>query len=75
MYGVIVPAYHWDKGQKTFEQISGTEGPAAGSCMSEVQGCILNTNPNLPVMGQLPELEQNVVNHDISGPDLNHLQN
>jgi hypothetical protein len=70
MYDVIVPAYHWDKGQKTFERISGTEGPAAGNCMSEVQGCIPNTNPNLPVMGQLPELEKNVVHPNFSGPDL-----
>jgi hypothetical protein len=74
MYGVIVPAYRWDKGQKTFKWILETEGPAAGSCMSELSVCILNTNPNLPVMGQLPELEQDIVNHYFSSPDLNRLQ-
>jgi hypothetical protein len=42
--------------------------------MSEVPRCILNTNPKLPIMAQLPELEQNGVNHNSSGPDLNRSQ-
>jgi hypothetical protein len=46
-YDVLVPAYCWDKEQKTFEQISGKEGPAAGSFMSVVPWYILNTNPKL----------------------------
>lgn len=74
LYGVIVPGYRLDKEQKTFERISEPEGPAAGSCMSEFPACILNTDPNLPIMGQLRELEQDIVNHYFSGPNLNRLQ-
>jgi hypothetical protein len=73
-FGVVVPAYCWDEGQKTFKQILGREGPVAGSCMSVVLRYILYTNPKLPIMAQLPELEQNRINHNSSGPDLNCLQ-
>jgi hypothetical protein len=73
-YSIVVPAYCWDKVQKTFKQISGKEGPAVGSCMLEVPRYVLKTNPELPIMAQLPELEQNRVNHNSSGTNLNRLQ-
>jgi hypothetical protein len=79
-FGVVVPAYRWDKGQKTFKRIPKEGGLAPGSCMSQVPWYLLNTNPELPIMPQLPQLqdwaglEKNGINHNSSGPDLNHPQ-
>jgi hypothetical protein len=78
--GVIVPAYRWDKGRKTFKRIPEEGGLAPRSCMSQVPQYLVNTNPKLPVMPQLPQLqdwagaEQNGINHDSPCPDLNCLQ-
>jgi hypothetical protein len=79
-FGVIVPAYCWDEGWKTFERIPEEGGLAPGSCMSQVPQYLLNTTPKLPVIPQLLQLqdwagaEQNGINHNSPGPDLNRLQ-
>jgi hypothetical protein len=79
-FGVVVPAYRWDKGQKTFEWIPEEGGLAAGSCMSQEPWYLMNTNPKLPIMPQLPQLqdwaglEKNGINHNSSSLNLNGLQ-
>jgi hypothetical protein len=79
-FGVIVPAYHWDEGRKTFKRIPEEGGLAPESCMSQVPQYLLNTTPELPVMPQLPQLqdwagaEQNGINHNSLRPELNCLQ-
>jgi hypothetical protein len=55
-FGVVVPAYRWDKGQKTFKRIPEEGELAPGSCMSKVPWFVLNTNPKLPIMPQLLQL-------------------
>jgi hypothetical protein len=79
-FGMVVPAYHWDEGRKTFERILKAEEVASGRCMSQVPWYELATNPKQPIMPQLPqlqdwtELEQNGIMHNSFGPDLNRPQ-
>jgi hypothetical protein len=56
-FKVVVPAYHWDEGRKTLERIPEEGGLAPGSCMSQVPQYLLNTNPELPIMPQLPQFK------------------
>jgi hypothetical protein len=71
VFGTVVPIYQWDKELGTFEQV--LRAPA-NNCMSKVLGYILITNPNLPLMEQLSEVDQNAAGPSLADPDLNHLQ-
>jgi hypothetical protein len=71
MFGIVVPAYQWDKEHHTFEQVSRA---VAKDCMSKVPGYILTTNPNQPLMGQLSEIDQSVAGCNFSSSHLNRLQ-
>ena len=71
MFGTVVPAYRWDKELGTFEQVVNVP---VNCCLSKVPGYVLITNPNLPLMGQLQEMDQNAPGPSLPGPDLNPLQ-
>jgi hypothetical protein len=68
MFGTMVPAYRWDKELGTFQEVL---RPPVSKCMSKVPGYVLVTNPDLPLMGQLQELDRNARGPSLSGPDLN----
>jgi hypothetical protein len=71
MFSIVVPAYRLDKELGTFEQVLRVP---VSKCVSKVPGYVLVTNPDLPLMGQLQEVEQNAPGPALPGPDLNRLQ-
>jgi hypothetical protein len=77
---VVVPAYYWDKGEKTFKRMPEAGELASRKCMSMVHWYQLMTNLGQPVMPQLPQIQewkeivQDGIIHNSFGPDLNHPQ-
>jgi hypothetical protein len=79
-FGVVVPAYYWDKGQKTFERMPKAGELASGKCMSAVPQYQLITDPMRPIMPQLPQIQdwqglvQDRIINNSFGPNLNRPQ-
>jgi hypothetical protein len=73
-FGIVVPAYRWDKEHHTFERVTRA---VAKDCMSRVPEYLLTTDPSKPLMGQLPEIpeiNQILNDRDLPGADPNRLQ-
>jgi hypothetical protein len=76
-FGVVVPAYHWDKDTKTFERVLNNLYLAVGKDMSQVPQYLLSVNSEQLIMGQLPQIQDwtgvgpDGLSHNSPGPDLN----
>jgi hypothetical protein len=57
-FGVVVPAYYWDKGRTNFERVLEARGLAPGKCMSTLPWYKLITEPGQPIMPQLPYIQE-----------------
>ena len=78
-FGVVVPAYYWDKGQKTFEWVLKAGELAPAKFMSTIPWYPLISKPGRPVMPHLQHIQewQKLVqggSNNSFGPDLNRPQ-